>query len=129
MRERIALTEEMIVELLQLRDEGKGLRSLGRHFGVSHMTIKRWLESDEVARFVASTGFKGFAGGDNAILTRDVKSGAYHLKEGDTVIYSEFDPETHAGWVSGGHLPIGVQADVPMDALEKNWQVKAVKKL
>ena len=29
MRERIALTEEMIVELLQLRDEGKGLRSLG----------------------------------------------------------------------------------------------------
>ena len=119
MRERIPLTEEMIVKLLQLRDEGKGLRSLGRHFGVSHTTLKRWLEGDEVARFVASTGFKGFAGGDNAILTRDVKSGAYCLQEGDTVTFSEFDPKTHAGWVSGGHLPIGVEADVPMDALEK----------
>ena len=119
MRERIALTEEMIVELLQLRDEGKGLRSLGQHFGVSHMTIRRWLESDEVAKFVASTDFKGFARGDNAILTRDVQSGAYHLKEGDTFTFSEFDPKTHNGWISGGHLPFGVQADVPMDVLEK----------
>ena len=119
MRERIPLTEEMIVELLQLRDEGKGLRSLGQHFGVSHMTIRRWLESDEVAKFVASTDFKGFARGDNAILTRDVKSGAYCLQKGDTFTFSEFDPKTHNGWVSGGHLPFGVQADVPMDVLEK----------
>ena len=32
MRERIPLTEEMVVELLQLRDEGKGLRPLGELF-------------------------------------------------------------------------------------------------
>ena len=120
MGKRIPLTEEMIVELLQLRDAGKSLRQLGEHFGVSHMTIQQWLESDEVAKFFASTDFKGFARGDNAILTRDVKSGAYCLQEGDTVTFSEFDPKTHAGWVSGGHLPIGVEADVPMDALEKN---------
>ena len=119
MRERIPLTEEMVVELLQLRDEGKGLRPLGDYFGVSHTTIKRWLKSDEVARFVSSTDFKGFARGDNAILTRDVKSGAYCLQKGDTVTFGEFDPKTHAGWVSGGHLPIGVEADVPMVALEK----------
>ena len=119
MRERIPLTEEMIVELLQLRDESKGLRSIGDHFGVSHATIKRWLEGDEVARFVSSTGFKGFARGDSVRLTRDVQSGAYHLRGSDTVIFSEFDPKTHNGWVSGGHLPFGVQADVPMDVLEK----------
>ena len=67
MRERIALTEEMIVELLQLRDEGKGLRSLGDSI-LAFLTrlFKRWLESDEVAKFVASTDFKGFARGDNA---------------------------------------------------------------
>ena len=119
MRERIPLTEEMIVELLQHRGEGKDLRSLGRHFGVSHMTIRRWLGSDEVAGFVSSTGFKGFARGDSVRLTRDVQYGAYHLKGSDTVIFSEFDSKTHNGWVSGGHLPIGVEADVPMDALEK----------
>ncbi len=119
MRERIALTEEMIVELLQLRDEGKGLRSLGQHFGVSHMTIRRWLESDEVAKFVASTDFKGFTRGDNAILTRDVQSGAYHLKAGDTVIFDYFDPASNTGWISGGSLRSDVVVDVPMDALEK----------
>ena len=119
MRERIPLTEEMIVELLQLRDEGKGLRPLGEYFGVSHTTIKRWLKSDEVARFVSSTDFKGFVRGDSVRLTRDVESGMYQLKKGDTVVFGEFDPETHAGWVSGGHLPFGVQADVPMDVLEK----------
>ena len=58
MRKRIPLTEEMIIELLQLKDEGKGLHPIGDHFGVSHMTIKRWLERDEVARYVSSTGFK-----------------------------------------------------------------------
>ena len=120
MRERIPLTKKMIIKLVTLRREHKlRLRKLEDHFGHSHMTIKRWLESDEVAKFVASTGFKGFTRGDNAILTRDVQSGAYHLKGSDTVIFSEFDSKTHNGWVSGGHLPIGVEADVPMDALEK----------
>ena len=119
MRERIALTEEMIVELLQLRDEGKGLRSLGQHFGVSHMTIRRWLKSDEVAKFVASTGFKGFARGDHARLTRDVQSGVYHLKGGDTVIFDYFDPASNTGGVSGGRLRGDAVVDVPMDALEK----------
>ena len=93
MRERIPLTEEMIVELLQLRDEGKSLRPLGDHFGVSHATIKRWLKSDEVARFVSSTDFKRFARGDSVRLTRDVESGMYQLKKGDIVTFSEFDPK------------------------------------
>ena len=79
MRERIPLTEEMIIKLLQLRMKVRACVHWD-HFGVSHMTIRRWLESDEVAKFVASTDFKGFTRGDNAILTRDVQSGAYHLK-------------------------------------------------
>ena len=33
MSERTPLTEEMIIELLQLRDEGKSLRKLKDHFG------------------------------------------------------------------------------------------------
>ena len=119
MREHIPLTEEMIVELLQLRDEGKGLRPLGEHFGVSHATIKRWLKSDEVARFVSSTGFKALARGDSARLTRDVQSGVYHLKAGDTVIFDYFDPASNTGGVSGGRLRGDVVVDVPMDALEK----------
>ena len=32
MGKRIPLTEEMIIELLQLKDEGKGLRPLGEPF-------------------------------------------------------------------------------------------------
>ena len=48
MREPIPLTEDMKEKLLQLRSEGVSLRSLGRRFGVSHMTIKRWLKSDTV---------------------------------------------------------------------------------
>ena len=48
MREPIPLTEDMKEKLLQLRSEGVSLRTLGRRFGVSHMTIKRWLKSAEV---------------------------------------------------------------------------------
>ena len=118
MGKRIPLTEEMIIELLQLKDEGKGLRPLGRHFGVSHMTIQQWLESDEVAKFVASTGFKGFARGDHARFTRDVQSGAYHLKVGDTVIFEESARKANTAWVSGGRLPREALVDVPMNALE-----------
>ena len=120
MGKRIPLRKEMIIELLQLKDEGKGLRPLGRHFGVSHMTIQQWLESDEVAKFVASTGFKGFARGDHARLTRDVQSGVYHLKGGDTVIFDYFDPASNTGGVSGGRLRGDAVVDIPMDALEKN---------
>ena len=111
-----SLTEEMIRELLQLRSEGKSLRSLGRRFDVSHMTIKRWLKSDTVTKHLSSTMFNR---GDSARLTRDVQSGVYCFNAGETVTLCEFDPNPNICWVSDGPLRIGVMADVPIDALEK----------
>ena len=119
MREPIPLTEDMKEKLLQLRSEGKSLRSLGRRFGVSHMTIKRWLKSDTVTKHLSSEGFSDFTCGDRARLTRDVQSGAYCLKAGETVTLCEFDPNTNTCWVSDGPLRVGVMADVPIDTLEK----------
>ena len=103
-------------KLLQLRSEGVSLRTLGRRFGVSHMTIKHWLKSDTVTKFLSSTVFKR---GDCARLTRDVQSGAFCLNAGDIVIFSDFDPEANTGWVKSDRLRGDVVVDVPMDALEK----------
>ena len=119
MREPIPFTEDMKEKLLQLRSEGVSLRTLGRRFGVSHMTIKRWLKSDEVKASISSTGFKGFTRGDPAKLTRDVQSGAFLFNEGDIVIFYKFDPNPNICWVTDGPLRAGVMADVPIDALEK----------
>ena len=115
MREPIPLTEDMKEKLLQLRSEGKSLRSLGRRFDVSHMTIKRWLKSDTVTKHLSSTVFKR---GDCARLTRDVQSGAFCLNVGETVTLCEFDPNPNICWVTGNQL-IGIMVDVPIDALEK----------
>ena len=126
MREPIPLTEDMKEKLLQLRSEGVSLRSLGRHFGVSHMTIKRWLKSDTVTKFLSSTVFKR---GDSAKLTRDVQSGVYCLYAGDIVIFSNFDPEANTGWVKSDRLRGDVVVDVPMDALETIHSIKQTIKL
>ena len=116
MREPIPLTKEMIIELMTLWREHKlSLRKLEDHFGHSHMTIKRWLESDKV---FALTGFKKLSPRDHARFTRDVQSGAYHLKAGDTVIFEESARKANTAWVSDGRLPREALVDVPMNALE-----------
>ena len=74
------------------------------------------LKSDTVTKHLSSTVFKR---GDCARLTRDVQSGAFCLNAGEIVTFREFDPKTNTCWVTGGTIPIGVVADVPMDALEK----------
>ena len=115
MGKRSPTSDEMIIEIVKLRRQGKGLHDIAKPFDVSHMTVKRLLESD---RAFALTGFKKLSPGDHARFTRDVQSGAYHLKAGDTVIFEESARKANTAWVSGGRLPREALVDVPMNALE-----------
>ena len=115
MRERIPFPDEMAIEVVKLWREGKSLNDIAKLFDVCHMTVKRWLESDKV---FALTGFKKLSPGDHARFTRDVQSGAYHLKAGDTVIFEESARKANTAWVSSGRLPREALVDVPMNALE-----------
>ena len=84
MRQPIPLTDEMIHEPVKLRKEGMGLRPLARHFGISHQTIRNWLDSRRNAsKYSESTGF---AIGDRATLRRKIASGPYQLKAGEVVV-------------------------------------------
>ena len=116
MGKRSPTSDEMIIEIVKLRRQGKSLHDIAKPFDVSHMTVKRLLESD---RAFALTGFKKLSPGDHAKFTRDVQSGAYHLEEGDMVIFEESARKANTAWVSGGHLRGDAVVDVPMDALEK----------
>ena len=115
MREPIPLTDEMIDELIKLRRKGMGLRPLGEHFGVSHQTIKNWLNSDAVTtRFSEATGF---ASGDLVTFKRNIKSGMYPLRAGEEVRIDEIDPAANKAWVSD-FCTFNHSVDVPLDALE-----------
>ena len=121
MRQPIPLTDEMIVELINLRKNGMGLRPLARRFGVSHQTIKNWLDSHHVAKgFSESTGL---AYGDRATLKRNIKSGMYRLRAGVEVRIDEIDPAASKAWVSGFHT-FDHSVDVPLDALEPAKKIR-----
>ena len=115
MGKRSPTSDEMIIEIVKLWREGKSLNDIAKPFDVCHMTVKRLLESD---RAFALTGFKKLSPGDHARFTRDVQSGAYHLKAGDRVIFEESARKANTAWVSGGRLPREALVDVPMNALE-----------
>ena len=115
MREPIPVTDEMIKELIKLRKNGMGLRPLAQQFGVSHQTIKNWLDSRPVkSRFSESIGL---ACGDRAALKRDVTSGPYKLQAGEDVRIDELNPAANVAWVSCFRT-LHRSVDVPQDALE-----------
>ena len=115
MREPIPLTDEMIDELIKLRRKGMGLRPLGEHFGVSHQTIKNWLNSDAVTTcFSESTSL---ACGDRATLKRYISSGVYKFRAGEEVRIDEFNPAANKAWVSG-FCTFNHSVDVTLDALK-----------
>ena len=116
MRQPIPLTDELIHELVKLWKEGMGLRPLGEHFGVSHQTIKNWLDSERVASKYSDV--TGWAEGDRATLWRKIASGPYRLRAGKEVVIDHFDPSANTAWVSSYRLPSNVVIDVPLNALE-----------
>lgn len=115
MRQPIPLTDEMIEEIIRLREKGIGLRPIGKRLGVSHQTISNWLNSNLVTRRYSDV--TGFAVGDHATLKGNTKSGEYQLQSGEDVVIEEFDPANNIAWVSSYRLPSDVIVDVPLNAL------------
>ena len=116
MRQPIPLTDEMYEELVTLRENGMGLRPLGEHFGVSHQTIKNWLDSERVASKYSDV--TGWAEGDRTTLRREIASGQYRLSDGEGVVIDHLGLAANSAWITCYRLPRGVVVDVPLNALK-----------
>ena len=117
MRQPIPLTDEMYEELVTLRENGMGLRPIGKHFGVSHQTIKNWLDFGRVVNKYSNV--TGWAQGDRATLKRDIASGLYRLSHGEEVVIHHFDLAANSAWITCYRLPSAVVAGVPLNALKR----------
>ena len=112
MRQPIQFSDQDLKTLLQLRLSGFSYRQLAKHFGVSHMTIKRVYHRLTTTPCLFTP--------INCRLNRDISFRFHHLAKGEIVQIPNptyCDPRTNTALVTSHHYP-SICLDVPIDALE-----------
>ena len=116
-----------IPELVERHEHGESYRTLANELNVSHMTVKRAIESYDPTLATPDI-LRGLKLYDKVRLRRDVKDRFYPLEKGEVVQIIGFDIPENSAIVTCDRYEFNRSFDVPIDALEKCESVKQGRK-